>query len=162
MTDDNRHFDSEPGLEITPAFSEDLNRLFAPGRPVPASVDRAVAEAARRHLRRPQRRIGWKRWAVPAAAAAAILIAACLWWRHDSPIASSSREARPQATVASPSRADIDRNGRVDILDAMTLARHIESKQPIEAAWDINGDGLIDQRDVDSVARAAVRIHKGV
>ncbi len=50
----------------------------------------------------------------------------------------------------------------VDILDAFTLAKHIESKQPTEAMWDFNSDGLIDRRDVDTVALAAVRLNKGV
>ena len=162
MNDDNRHNDNEPNLDVTPAFSEDLGKLFAPDRPIPASVDRAVAEAARRHLARPQRRIWWSRWAMPAAAAAAILVAASTWWFSNNSIAPSSHENRPQATVASRPRADIDQNGTVDILDAFTLARHIESKQQMETAWDVNGDGLIDRRDVDSVALTAVRLSKGV
>jgi hypothetical protein len=58
--------------------------------------------------------------------------------------------------------ADIDRNGRVDILDAFKLAKHIESAGSTETKWDINGDGLIDRSDVDVVALAAVRLDKGV
>ena len=57
---------------------------------------------------------------------------------------------------------DIDRNGRVDILDAFKLARHIESAGRTETEWDFNGDGLIDRSDVDVVANAAVRLDKGV
>ena len=162
MNNDNRHFDRKPNLDVRPAFSEDLGRLFAPDRPIPASVDRAVAEAARRHLRPSCHRIGWRHWAVPAAAAAAILLATSIWWFNNGSTSPSNREGRLQATVASPSLADIDRNGKVDILDAFTLARHVESKQPAEPAWDVNGDGLIDRRDVDSVALAAVRLNKGV
>jgi hypothetical protein len=59
-------------------------------------------------------------------------------------------------------QTDIDRNGTVNILDAFTLARHIASKRPDEARWDMNGDGLVDRRDVDTVAFAAVRLRKGV
>ena len=67
----------------------------------------------------------------------------------------------PQLSQAAK-ETDIDGNGRVDILDAFTLARHIEARQPAEAMWDFNGDGLIDRRDVDTVALAAVRLNKGV
>lgn len=162
MSDNQRHFDNEPNLDVTPAFSKDLGRLFTPDRPIPASVDRAVAEAARRHLGHSRRRIVWRHWAVPAAAAAAILLATSIWWFNNGTTTPSSREGHIQATVASPSRTDIDQNGKVDILDAFTLARHIESQQPAEVAWDVNGDGLIDRRDVDSVALAAVRLNKGV
>jgi len=67
-------------------------------------------------------------------------------------------------TLASrrPHRADIDRNGRVDIIDAFRLARHIESASPTKRKWDINGDGLVNRDDVDKVALAAVRLNKGV
>jgi hypothetical protein len=59
-------------------------------------------------------------------------------------------------------QADIDRNGTVNILDAFTLARHIEAERPHRASWDVNADGLIDRRDVDTVAFTAVRLNKGV
>jgi len=58
--------------------------------------------------------------------------------------------------------SDIDENGRVDILDAFKLARHIESAEVREAKWDINGDGQVNRDDVDVIAFAAVRLDKGV
>ena len=163
MSDKHRHFDNDPDLTVAPRFSEDLGQLFAADRPIPARVDRAVAEAARRHL--PQRRPRiWKlRWAMPAAAAAAaILVGISLWWFNASSTTQTARETRPQAVDAALPKADIDRNGKVDILDAFTLARHIESRQPVDKVWDFNGDGLIDRRDVDTVAQVAVRLNKGV
>ena len=156
MNEEQRQFDNEPDLKVSKRFSEDLGRLFAPDRPIPSAIDRAVAGAARGRLALPQRGLGWLRWAVPATAAAAIAIA-CLWWAHP-------RAAPPVAPSPRLSQAetDIDGNGRVDILDAFTLARHIEARQPTEAMWDFNSDGLIDRRDVDTVAMAAVRLNKGV
>ena len=109
-------------------------------------VDRAVAEAARRHFARPARRLWWLKWTVPATAAAAILITASVLWLNPG-------TTRP---------ADIDLSGQVNILDAFQLARQIEAKQPVDPRWDLNGDGLIDRRDVDAVALAAVRLRKGV
>jgi hypothetical protein len=71
--------------------------------------------------------------------------------------------------VAEARAIDIDRNGRVDILDAFKLARQIESAGRTEAnlslreqGWDMNGDGLVNRNDVDLVASAAVRLDKGV
>jgi len=162
MSDNERHFDNDADLGLKPEFSEDLGRLFAPDRPIPACVDRAVAEAARQHFGRPRRRL-WKRhWAVPATAAAAILLGVCLWWFTASPASHTEHDRRAQALAVAQPEADIDNNGKVDILDAFTLARHIESSLPTEATWDFNGDGLIDRRDVDTVALVAVRLDKGV
>jgi hypothetical protein len=160
MTDDHRQFDRDADLGVSPEFAEDLGELFTPDRPIPACVDRAVAEAARRHLACPQRRPWLVRWAVPATAAAAILVGLSLWWLNTD--GRTAQEARPAAVAVSPSQADVDRNGKVNILDAFTLARHIESRQPVNQLWDLNGDGLVDRRDVDTIAMAAVRLNKGV
>ncbi|MHC4229665.1 MAG: dockerin type I domain-containing protein, partial [Planctomycetota bacterium] len=64
--------------------------------------------------------------------------------------------------LAKAPAADIDQNGRVDILDAFKLARQIELAGSTEAILDINGDGLVNRDDVDMVALAAVRLDKGV
>ena len=158
MNERQRQFDDEPDLMVSRRFSDDLGSLFAPDRPVPPDIDRAVAQAARRHFARPQRRLWWPRWAVPATAAAAIAIA-CLWWAQPEKKASVTESPYAlQAAVAT----DIDGNGRVDILDAFVLAKYIETRKPMDATWDFNGDGLIDRRDVDTVAFAAVRLDKGV
>lgn len=162
MSDNDRHFDNDPDLTAAPKFAEDLGKLFAPNRPIPASVDRAVAEAARRHFPQPEPRIWKLRWTVPATAAAAILVGISVWWFNADPGHPTARESRPQALAVALPQADIDRNGTVDILDAFTLARQIESKQPVDQVWDFNGDGLIDRRDVDTVALTAVRLNKGV
>lgn len=171
MTEKQRQFDNEPDLKVSGKFSEDLGKLFAPDRLIPSDIDRAVAEAARRHFARPQRRLWWLKWTVPATAAAAIALA-CLWWAYQSATPSGapmavSQLAEERATIegqaeAGAAQADIDGNGKVDILDAFALARHIEGKQPADRTWDFNGDGLIDRRDVDTVALAAVRLNKGV
>lgn len=172
MTDRKRHFDDEPGFAVSPRFSEDLGRVFGPTAEVPADVDRAVAEAARRHFARRPRRLWWLRWTVPATAAAAIIVTASLWWAGRGPTDHSvqgiASPALRDAFTASETmrieavRADIDANGRVNILDAFALARHIESAGPVSQTWDINGDGLVDRKDVDTVAFASVRLSKGV
>lgn len=65
-------------------------------------------------------------------------------------------------------REDIDRNGRVDILDALALARRLEATSRLApetrrepAEFDLNGDGVVDQLDVDRVAAIAVKLTKG-
>jgi len=157
MTEQKKQHDNEMSLGVSSKFSEDLGKVFGPQEQVPAHIDRAVAEAAHRHFGRQPRRLWWLRWAVPATAAAAavIVLSVGLSIHRTSP----PRAARMDAAMT---RADIDRNGRVDIIDAFQLARHIESANPTDEMWDINGDGLVNRDDVDKVALAAVRLNKGV
>jgi hypothetical protein len=109
----------------------------------------------------------------------------------------AERGPQPLASLKAP-----DRNARVTILDAFTLARMIErsrtgigntnadeertwetlrhpqghaltpppagpdtaSRQtnpPALSGWDFNGDGVIDQKDVDALAMAAVKLKGG-
>jgi len=175
MADEKRHVDEELGFAVSPRFSQDLGELFTPARDVPTDIDRGVLAAARRRLVRRQPRLRWLRWAVPTAAAAAVIVGAYVLFvtggTADRQCQNSKFEIRnskfpPKAGVpASTVQADIDRNGRVDILDAFKLARHIESgyaADPGAPGWDINGDGLVNREDVDKVAFAAVRLDKGI
>jgi hypothetical protein len=142
MANKQEQFGSENNPEIPAGLKSELKGLFRPGFSVPAEVDRAVLDRAFQRILSRQRR--WHRnirLAGSVAAAAAIIIFACIFLNHN--------------TVA----ADIDRNGRVDILDAYKLARHIESADSKNKSWDINGDGLINQADVDVVAMVAVHIN---
>ncbi len=52
---------------------------------------------------------------------------------------------------------DLNADGRVDILDAFTLARRLEAAESLPA-WDFNHDGRIDRRDVDTIASDAVKL----
>jgi hypothetical protein len=71
-------------------------------------------------------------------------------------------EARKASLAAADMGPDIDRSGRVDILDAFKLARQIKAGLQPSEKWDMNGDGQVNRKDVDLVAFAAVRLDKGV
>jgi hypothetical protein len=67
----------------------------------------------------------------------------------------------PQVTPHTALAGDINGDGRVDILDAYLVARTLADKShtaPPPAAWDVNRDGVVDQKDVDWIANAAVRV----
>lgn len=53
---------------------------------------------------------------------------------------------------------DVDRSGRVDIVDAYALAVRLRSGQQMDAALDVTGDGRVDERDVEELARRSVAI----
>jgi len=94
-------------------------------------------------------------WRIAAAAAVIIFAFSLNLTQKPGPTTSQSLLGEARAV-------DIDRNGRVDILDAFKLARYVESAERTDKKWDINGDGLVNSNDVDLVASAAVRLDKGI
>jgi hypothetical protein len=165
MTNHNRQFDDRDE-HVPDRLRQDLRDLFAPPGTVPPQIDRAIIGQAHRHLAKPRRLILRLRWAAGIAAAAVIVVGVVLL----NPQSRLPRFARndmirnPQSIrpALAEGRADIDNSGRVDILDAFRLARHIEARGPADTQWDLNGDGRVDKGDVDLVAFAAVRLDKGV
>jgi hypothetical protein len=99
----------------------------------PAPIE--VPADVRRRILAPRRT-----WRPVAAAAAALLIGAVAWF--------ALRPAVP---------GDVDRSGRVDIIDAYALAVRIRSGQ-FDTAYDLNGDGKVDDQDVEEIARRSVAI----
>ena len=53
---------------------------------------------------------------------------------------------------------DVDRSGRVDIVDAYALAVRLKSGVKVDAAFDVNHDGKVDEADVEEIARRSVAI----
>ena len=132
---------------------EDLNGLYgAPTGDVPAIVDHAIVARARRQLRR---RVAWPgrslRWAGAGAAAAAAVVAIVLW-QH-------APEPGPRASQAVANAEDVNRDGTVDIVDAMLLARQVQ-RGPVDASRDANGDGHVNRADADAIAMTAVSLSK--
>lgn len=57
-------------------------------------------------------------------------------------------------------REDLNRDGKVDILDSFTLAKEIKNGGSLPASLDVNGDGVVDERDVNAIASRAVALGK--
>lgn len=167
MTDNNKNIENESQFNIADGLTEDLMAIYKPPTPVPPEVDRAVMDRARQHFVRREfapaashspgkpaapSRIRWAGlWRIAAAAAVIIFAFSLDLTRRGGPRTDSFYVGKAQAV-------DIDRNGRVDILDAFKLARQIESAGRTETKFDMNGDGLVNRDDVDLVAFAAVSL----
>jgi hypothetical protein len=138
---------SEP--RIPAKLAAELKALYTPPRPVPMFVDASVLGKAQRFLaqirelrsviRLPQA------LAIAAAVALAVLVGSLLF--------SSKRPA-------SMAREDVNADGRVDVLDAFALARQLQQGAVLDRQFDFNGDGVVNQRDIDAVANQAVKVEK--
>jgi hypothetical protein len=155
MTDQNRQFNDRE-RQPSDRLRRDLQALYQPAGSVPPEVDRAILDQAHRRLARPRRTIQRIRWAGGIAAAAAMIALGV--FLHPGTDSNNHPLSIIHHQAAAEQRVDIDGNGRVDILDAFRLAKHVQSRGPTAAEWDVNGDGRVDRDDVDAVAWAAVRV----
>jgi len=138
----------DEGPQAPASFVKALNNVEKERLFVPPALDELVLRKAREHLQefeRPQ--FGRKPWVSWAAMAACLALA---FWLGERLIRSTGHDAfAPE---------DINRDGRVDILDAFALARRIETGGTADLRWDINGDGRVDRADVNAIAARAVSL----
>jgi hypothetical protein len=114
---------------------------------VPPVVDRSILRAARRHLEpQPPAWFHWPRLLL-VSAAVVLVLGIAVWIVQ--PVKSSGSIVE-----------DVNGDGRVDILDAFALARCLKTSPAACGKFDVNGDGILDQRDIDLLAAHAVRLDK--
>jgi hypothetical protein len=153
---DNSGDREDSALKAPPELVAALKQLAEPRLFIPPTVDEAVGRAARQHLEGGQgRRARWLRW-MPwlATAAGFAVVVACLSLLL--PRTEPMSKAKPTAGGMS-----LMHSGPVDILDAFALARQLKSGAVPNAGWDVNGDGVVDERDVATLAAQAVQLEKG-
>jgi hypothetical protein len=187
-TPDSNQNHPDAALEAPPKLVAALQRL--PQEPVfiPPMADEVVLRAARKHLapaaggtecarpRAQQLPHGGVPWEVPwlswlqtllrprtgalrwlpwlTVGAAAILLLMAL--PHF-----SKRAAPTSARDSAFARWDLNRDGRVDILDAFSLARQLKQGAVSDRQLDFDGDGAVDERDVSAIAAHAVKLDRG-
>lgn len=133
-----------------------LRQSQAPRVFVPRTMDESVLRTARERLSpvtRPSPRplAHWVR-SLAFATACLVLCAAAYWLTRPSSLLNLS---------PAYAREDLNRDGRVDILDAFLLARQLQSGDNPRPSLDLNGDGVVDHRDAESIAAQAVKLEKG-
>ena len=148
-------FDERAEPRLPAGLAEELDRLYRPPFSVPPEVERRILDEAWRHCEDVKSRRRVHRWARVGAAAAVLFVGV---WLYNA--AQPSRQLPPAVSPLAGVR-DLDRSGRVDILDAFGLAKRIERQEPLDPTWDLNGDGMVTQADVDALAMTAVRLDGG-
>lgn len=160
--------------QLPPELVRDLRALYPYPATPPAEVEQAVRTEAREQIGNLRRHRRWGFWSSIAACVGFVFIMQQVMRTSTLPeiddrerlVQSPAPEVAGRGIaamkIAEINPADIDGNGRVDILDAYVMARSManDSTSP-NPAWDINADGTIDQRDIDAVAQSAVRLKGG-
>lgn len=133
------HNDSDPS-DLPDSLRDALRRTYGGSvRPDP-SRDQQILNIAKAHYLRRGRRT--RLMAAVASAAAVIAVVATVFVSQ-----------RPASTVAFAPH-DVDRDGQVNIIDALAAAQALQA----DGAVDVNGDGVRDRRDVEAVARTVVNL----
>ena len=140
---------SEENLGATPRFVTELKRAWSgPDLFIPGAVDDSILLAARRRLTAPTKTF----WPMPrilswlGTATAIVLVAIFAWIQHGSD--------RGRFTAQ-----DVNRDGKTDILDALIVAKAIQSggTSPGSAAK----VGHFTQADLSLIVTRAVELEKG-
>ena len=164
MSKDERQFDTLP-----PEIVGALRQIDGPSILPDAGRDADVLSGARRHLVMvgPSRKRRRMRLFVGGAAGGALAAAAMVGIvvmlgepTGKSDPAEYATATQPQTTV-DIEPGDYNANGTLDILDAYLLAKTVSKSSDLHPGNDLNGDGLIDQRDIDWIANQAVALNLG-
>lgn len=164
----------DENLEAPPKLVAALRQLPRESAFVPPTLDEALMKAARQQLGQAARKKpGWFRllpWTVATAGlAAAVLLA----YPHAIQFFGQSKTAarrgwknhgdtsiQRQAKAVANTSEDLNLDGNVDILDAFILAKKLQGPPLTDPRLDMNGDGVIDRRDVETIAAHAVSLEK--
>jgi hypothetical protein len=134
-----------------PQLRARLSALYGNGPAISRGVDERILGAAREEMARRVRMRWVMRYAIGSVAAAAAVVLIVMRTTHqDQPPAKNGA-----AVVAAE---DLNRDGKIDILDAYLMARSLAAKEAMAGEWDFNHDGMVDGRDVDVIALAAVKL----
>jgi len=173
------HDERDEGDLQAPAELVSALKQLPQNRPfVPPTVDEAVFRAAQRHLGRPRGLLFLRFPFVPWLAASAalltfILLAPSLFpsrslstgWHLRNPFElRATRSAVPGPDIdarPAPETEAVIEQRQGDILDALRLAKRLQSGPVRDLRWDANGDGVVDARDVQAIAIQIVRLNKG-
>jgi len=154
--------DLEPKGEKLIQLHKDLSAATRAGIKIPDELDYAILKRAREVFDpTPPKQL---RLGKPAAWIAVAASLTLIIWISDvirSAITTSHQEAN-----AAVMPGDIDRNGKVDILDAFELARLLDSSATSTPPTtthinDFNTDGYVDSLDVEAIAMKAVTLPQG-
>jgi hypothetical protein len=143
MSFDSEQFDSQK-------LADALRAAYTHRAAVPPSIDSSILSAARQSFDARRRRRMMIRWGTGLAASLAAALALAIILHPP---------ATPTTTLAKAAIVgDLNADGRVDMADALLLAKHVAAHDHPDPTWDANADSVVDQKDIDALATAAVSL----
>ena len=154
--------------QLPEGLTRDLHALYARDVRVPESIDASILHEARAGFAKRRRfRLALRGAVLASGAVAAALVVIAFRMGGSDPTSAPVAQHQPQPSqptdttqpaLAGARPEDVDRSGRVDILDAFVVARLVDLQDHLDdqPAYDVNGDGKVDRADVDRIAMAAV------
>jgi len=139
MSEENEQF------EIPDRLANALRDAYTHQTQIPPAADNAVLSMARAEFSRRRRMRLIARWGTGLAAAVAAMIVIAISLHHTAP-------------TKSLAKGDVNGDGTINIVDALALAKHLANHDATEKGWDLNGDGVVDQKDIDTLAMNAVSL----
>jgi hypothetical protein len=124
-----------------PKLSDALQAAYTHRPVVPPSLDQAIFSAARARLDQRRRLRLLARWGTGLAAGLAAAVILMISLHRPAP-------TKPLARADHP----------LTMIDALTLANHLARNETPDKSWDLNHDNVIDQKDVQAIATAAVSL----
>jgi Dockerin type I domain len=142
--------DEDNDLQAPPGLIEVMGGLAKESVFIPPAINEAILGEAGLRFAGVRRRVRRRRTTQWLALAASFVVA--VWLAQ---LSLRSLDAKREA------RGDLNHDGRVDVLDAFQLARELKQGKPLPKAMDLNGDGKVDEADVQIIAKRAVSLEKG-
>ena len=132
----------------------DLEGLYRPPFEVPEARERRFLSVAAWRI------ASWRRQTAARVAAVAALMLGLLglWWAFSDGARERRRGYGEQAQAVGDVVGDVDGDGQLDIVDAYLLSLHLEERQRLLSAEDLDADGALDRNDVDWIIRRAVAV----
>jgi hypothetical protein len=127
-----------------PRLGDALRAAYTHRAGVPVSVDEGIRAAAAELFGRRRRLRLMARWGMGLAAGIAAAIVLIVSLHRPAPL------------------GPVGRDQQMSMVDALKLAKHLAAKESIDKSWDLNRDGVIDQKDIDAVAAMSVTLKRGV
>ena len=143
----------DPDQSDPTKLADALRAAYTHRTAVPPSIEASILSTAHQAFEARRRRRMTLRWATGLAASLAAAIALALILHHP-----TTTLTTPTQVAKSTVKGDLNADGRVDMTDALLLAKHVAARDNPEPTWDANCDGVVDQKDVDALAATAVSL----
>jgi len=130
-----------------------LQEINSANLSIPKVIDEIILISAEKELRKISKRpILIRRITMGSVAAAMFIISTLAYLSYNSNLAHKSNSVGQDRILSNNTQGDLNKDDKVDIVDAYILAVYLQSNSAFREEYDINRDKLLNNRDVDEIA----------